>query len=84
MFSYIFLKLPTSKQVISSSATYPGDLEIFLGSYMHSPILSSPDNDGPILKGLKQFASIVPSHCNAMKQVKDLFYYTYERIVIYQ
>ncbi|KAK2579838.1 hypothetical protein KPH14_007523 [Odynerus spinipes] len=68
--NYIFSKLPPSKQVIASSATYPGDLETFLQLYMCSPVLASPDNDGPILLGLKQFVSVVTSHPNAMKQVQ--------------
>nr|XP_033339798.1 probable ATP-dependent RNA helicase DDX20 [Megalopta genalis] len=67
--NFIFSKLPLSKQVIASSATYPGDLETFLSTYMCSPVLTSPDNDGPILIGLKQFVAIVPFHPNAMKQV---------------
>ncbi|XP_076383415.1 uncharacterized protein LOC117228187 isoform X1 [Megalopta genalis] len=68
--NFIFSKLPLSKQVIASSATYPGDLETFLSTYMCSPVLTSPDNDGPILIGLKQFVAIVPFHPNAMKQVQ--------------
>ncbi|XP_047344123.1 probable ATP-dependent RNA helicase ddx20 [Vespa velutina] len=68
--NYIFSKLPVSKQVIASSATYLGDLESFLQMYMCSPILTSPDDDGPILVGLKQFVTVVPSHPCTMKQVK--------------
>ncbi|PBC32001.1 ATP-dependent RNA helicase [Apis cerana cerana] len=68
--NYIFSKLPLSKQVIASSATYPGDLEIFLQTYMCSPVLVSPNNNEPILIGLRQFVTIVPSHPNAMKQVQ--------------
>lgn len=68
--NYIFSKLPLNKQIIASSATYPGDLETFLQTYMCSPVVASPDNDEPILIGLKQFAAIVPSHPNAMKQVQ--------------
>ncbi|XP_076279914.1 uncharacterized protein LOC143208882 isoform X2 [Lasioglossum baleicum] len=37
---------------------------------MCSPVLTFPDNDGPILLGLKQFVAIVPFHPNAMKQVQ--------------
>ncbi|OAD58545.1 putative ATP-dependent RNA helicase DDX20 [Eufriesea mexicana] len=70
--NYIFSKLPLSKQVIASSATYPGDLEIFLQTYMCSPILASPDDNELTLIGLKQFVTIVPSHPNAMKQVDEL------------
>lgn len=69
IFSYIFSKLPLSKQIIASSATYPGDLEIFLQAYMCSPVLVSPDNNEPILVGLTQFITVVPSHPNVMKQV---------------
>ncbi|XP_076245512.1 uncharacterized protein LOC143186030 [Calliopsis andreniformis] len=68
--NYIFSKLPLSKQVIASSATYPGDLEAFLQTYMCSPVLTSPDNDGPILIGLRQFVAVVPFHPNTMKQVQ--------------
>ncbi|XP_043472818.1 probable ATP-dependent RNA helicase DDX20 [Leptopilina heterotoma] len=67
--NYIFCKLPTEKQIISSSATYPNDLEIFLSQYMSGPVLVSTDYDGPMLVGLKQFVVIVPHHPNAMKQV---------------
>ncbi|XP_032665556.1 uncharacterized protein LOC116841575 isoform X2 [Odontomachus brunneus] len=68
--NYIFSTLPLNKQVIASSATYPGDLETFLQMYMCSPVLTSPDLDGPILVGVKQFVVVVPSHLNAMKQVQ--------------
>lgn len=39
--------------------------------YMRAPLLSSPDDDGPILVGLRQFVIIVPYHPNAMKQVSN-------------
>nr|XP_012225417.1 PREDICTED: probable ATP-dependent RNA helicase DDX20 [Linepithema humile]XP_012225418.1 PREDICTED: probable ATP-dependent RNA helicase DDX20 [Linepithema humile] len=68
--NHIISKLPTNKQVIASSATYPGDLETFLQVYMSSPILVSPDLDGPILIGIKQFVAVVSVHPNSMKQVQ--------------
>ncbi|XP_046746318.1 uncharacterized protein LOC124411300 [Diprion similis] len=68
--NYIFSKLPVNKQVISCSATYPGDLESFLGRYMRSPILTSPNSDGPVLIGLRQFVAVVQQHPNAMRQVQ--------------
>ncbi|XP_026666874.1 uncharacterized protein LOC108633152 [Ceratina calcarata] len=68
--NYIFSKLPLNKQIIASSATYPGDLETFLQTYMCSPVVVSPDNDESILIGLRQFVTIVSSHPNAMKQVQ--------------
>ncbi|KAF7992852.1 hypothetical protein HCN44_005196 [Aphidius gifuensis] len=68
--NFIFSKLPENKQVISSSATYPGNLETFLKLYMRSPVLSTPDSDGPILLGLRQFVVIVKNHPNAMKQIQ--------------
>ncbi|KAG5309443.1 DDX20 helicase, partial [Acromyrmex insinuator] len=67
---YIFSKLPSSKQIIASSATYPGDLETFLQTYMSSPVLTSPNIDGPVLIGIKQFVAVVPTHPNMMKQVQ--------------
>ncbi|XP_043263181.1 uncharacterized protein LOC122403626 isoform X2 [Colletes gigas] len=67
--NYIFSKLALNKQVIASSATYPGDLETFLSRYMCSPILASP-GDGPLLVGLRQFVTVTASHPNAMKQVQ--------------
>ncbi|XP_071628546.1 uncharacterized protein [Temnothorax longispinosus] len=68
--NYIFSKLPSSKQIIASSATYPGDLETFLQTYMSSPVLTSPNIDGPILIGIRQFVAVVPAYPNAMKQVQ--------------
>ncbi|KAG5331273.1 DDX20 helicase, partial [Acromyrmex charruanus] len=68
--NYIFSKLPSSKQIIASSATYPGDLETFLQTYMSSPVLTSPNIDGPVLIGIKQFVVVVPTHPNMMKQVQ--------------
>ncbi|EGI66684.1 Putative ATP-dependent RNA helicase DDX20 [Acromyrmex echinatior] len=68
--NYIFSKLPSSKQIIASSATYPGDLETFLQTYMSSPVLTSPNIDGPVLIGIKQFVAVVPTHPNMMKQVQ--------------
>ncbi|KYM93324.1 putative ATP-dependent RNA helicase DDX20 [Atta colombica] len=59
-----------SKQIIASSATYPGDLETFLQTYMSSPVLTSPNIDGPVLIGIKQFVAVVPTHPNMMKQVQ--------------
>lgn len=72
-YSYIFSKLPCSKQVIASSATYPDDLETFLQAYMSSPVKTSPDDlHIPILIGIKQFVTVIPAHPNTMKQVFDL------------
>ncbi|KYN05567.1 putative ATP-dependent RNA helicase DDX20 [Cyphomyrmex costatus] len=68
--NYMFSKLPSKKQIIASSATYPGDLETFLQTYMSSPVLTSPNIDGPVLIGIKQFVAVVPTHPNAMKQVQ--------------
>ncbi|XP_015121965.1 probable ATP-dependent RNA helicase DDX20 [Diachasma alloeum] len=68
--NYIFAKLPKNKQIISSSATYPDDLELFLSTYMISPVLLTPDAKGSILMGLRQLIVIVPSHPNTMKQIQ--------------
>lgn len=74
--SFIFSKLPSSKQIIAASATYPGDLETFLQTYMSSPVLTSPNMDGPILVGIKQFVIVVPAYPNAMKQVFFLYLFS--------
>ncbi|XP_069701300.1 probable ATP-dependent RNA helicase DDX20 [Periplaneta americana] len=68
--NYIFSLLPTNKQMIASSATYPDELDVFLSRYMRSPTHVSPGPDGPVLLGLKQFVSIVRPHLNTMVQVK--------------
>ncbi|XP_066596815.1 uncharacterized protein [Prorops nasuta] len=68
--NYIFSKLPSNKQILASSATYPGDLENFLKTFMQTPMLVSPNHDGPILIGLRQFVTIVPAHPNTMKQIQ--------------
>ncbi|PSN56877.1 hypothetical protein C0J52_00654 [Blattella germanica] len=69
--SYIFSKLPESKQMIASSATYPGELDVFLSRYMRCPTHVSPGPEVPILLGLKQFVSVVQNHLNSMVQVKN-------------
>jgi len=74
LYSYIFSKLPSSKQIIASSATYPGDLETFLQTYMTSPMITSPNIDGPVLIGIKQFVTVVQTYPNAMKQVLFLYF----------
>ncbi|KAJ9599213.1 hypothetical protein L9F63_010297, partial [Diploptera punctata] len=68
--NYIFSKLPSSKQIIASSATYPGELEEFLSRYMRCPTHVSSGPKVPILLGLKQFVSVVKPHLNTMVQVK--------------
>ncbi|XP_063985753.1 probable ATP-dependent RNA helicase DDX20 [Diachasmimorpha longicaudata] len=68
--NFIFAKLPKNKQIISSSATYPDDLELFLSSYMISPTLLTPDAKDSILMGLRQLIVVVPFHPNIMKQIQ--------------
>ncbi|CAD6241280.1 GSCOCG00002613001-RA-CDS [Cotesia congregata] len=68
--NYIFSKLPTNKQVILSSATYPENITLFTTKYMRTPLVCLPDDRSPILLGLRQFVVIVPDHPNPMKRVE--------------
>jgi len=68
--SYIFSVLPTNKQMIALSATYPGKLDMFLSRYMRSPVHVNLGPAGPILLGLKQFVYIVRPHLNTMVQIR--------------
>nr|CAD7460251.1 unnamed protein product [Timema tahoe] len=67
---YIFWKLPDNKQMIAASATYPNSLEKAVSCYMRTPTHVSPNYDGPVLLGLRQFVMVVPAHTNVAAQVK--------------
>lgn len=68
--NWIYNQLPKRKQVMAVSATYPDDLDIFLGNYMLSPTHVSPDIKMPILLGIRQFYTVVKYHLNAIQQMK--------------
>nr|CAD7398066.1 unnamed protein product [Timema cristinae] len=68
--NYIFWKLPDNKQMIAASATYPNSLEKAVSCYMRTPTHVSPNYDGPVLLGLRQFVMVVPAHTNVAAQVK--------------
>nr|CAD7602691.1 unnamed protein product [Timema genevievae] len=68
--NYIFWKLPDNKQMIAASATYPNSLEKAVSCYMRTPTHVSPNYDGPVLLGLRQFVMVVPAHANVAAQVK--------------
>ncbi|KDR23297.1 putative ATP-dependent RNA helicase DDX20 [Zootermopsis nevadensis] len=68
--NYIFSVLSGNKQMIALSATYPGELDVFLSRYMRCPTRVSPGPGGPVLLGLRQFVSVVRPHLNTMVQIK--------------
>ncbi|CAH1959745.1 unnamed protein product [Acanthoscelides obtectus] len=55
----IYNSLPSKKQIITASATYPNSLEKYLSEYMVSPTFITAELGTPLLLGLKQFVSIV-------------------------
>lgn len=68
--NWIYNKLPKRKQVIAASATYPDNLDQFLANYMLSPTHVSPNIKMPVLLGIRQFYTTVPSHLNTIQQMK--------------
>ncbi|CAH1112445.1 unnamed protein product [Psylliodes chrysocephalus] len=54
----IYNSLPPKKQIITTSATYPNQLDEFLSKYMLSPTHINAEIDSPLLLGLKQFVVI--------------------------
>ncbi|CAG2056868.1 unnamed protein product, partial [Timema podura] len=56
--------------MIAASATYPNSLEKAVSCYMRTPTHVSPNYDGPVLLGLRQFVMVVPAHTNVAAQVK--------------
>lgn len=68
--NYIFSKLPTTKQLLALSATFPPELKNFLSRYMHNPLHVSPDETAVTLLGLRPFVTLVRSHPNPAAQVQ--------------
>uniref|UniRef100_A0A3Q3G0J0 RNA helicase n=1 Tax=Labrus bergylta TaxID=56723 RepID=A0A3Q3G0J0_9LABR len=60
--NWIFSSLPTNKQMLALSATYPESLAAHLTRYMNEPtfVRLNPSDMG--LKGLKQYYKLVQSH----------------------
>ncbi|CAH0546297.1 unnamed protein product [Brassicogethes aeneus] len=61
----IYNLLPDKKQMITTSATYPNDLEEFLSRYMLSPTHVTAELESPLLLGLKQFVKPM-KRCNTV------------------
>ncbi|CAG9833112.1 unnamed protein product [Diabrotica balteata] len=66
----IYNSLPTKKQIITTSATYPNQLEEFLSKYMLSPTHITAELESPLLLGLKQFVVVTKQYSNAAQQLK--------------
>nr|XP_055023856.1 probable ATP-dependent RNA helicase DDX20 [Misgurnus anguillicaudatus] len=60
--NWIFSSLPTNKQMLALSATYPESLAQYLSRYMREPTFVRLNPTDPGLLGLKQYYKIVPSH----------------------
>lgn len=67
--NYIYSKLPKRKQVLTLSATYTEELRKFLENYMQSPTHLTPEDNGTMLLGIKQFVTVVKEHINTNRQV---------------
>ncbi|CAG9862262.1 unnamed protein product [Phyllotreta striolata] len=66
----IYNSLPSKKQIITTSATYPNDLEEFLSKYMLSPTIINAEIDNPLLLGLKQFVALTKFSPSVPQQMK--------------
>ncbi|XP_028128439.1 probable ATP-dependent RNA helicase DDX20 [Diabrotica virgifera virgifera] len=66
----IYNSLPTKKQIITTSATYPNQLEEFLSKYMLSPTHITAELESPLLLGLKQFVVVTKPYSNVAQQLK--------------
>ncbi|KAJ8912037.1 hypothetical protein NQ315_000530, partial [Exocentrus adspersus] len=66
----IFNSLPDRKQVITTSATYPNELNTFLCKYMLSPTFIEVENDTPLLLGLKQYVKTTKPYTNAVQEIQ--------------
>jgi ATP-dependent RNA helicase DDX20 len=65
--------LPTNKQVLALSATYPPELAAIAEKFMRAPQHVRPGQDSQVLQGVQQFvlpveASPVPAKQNQVKQ----------------
>lgn len=60
--NWIYHKLPSSKQILAFSATYPEALAQLLATYMQSPTFIRLNAKNPALYGIKQFYEKTPFH----------------------
>lgn len=70
--NYIFSKLPSQKQIIMSSATYPEDVKILLNKYVQNAHHICPDTNN-LLLGIDQNIILVSSHINIETQTKNRY-----------
>ncbi|XP_022236392.1 uncharacterized protein LOC106475444 isoform X2 [Limulus polyphemus] len=60
--NWIYSCLPSNKQILALSATYPEKLAQLLTLYMRNPMFCRLNVDKPSLLGLKQFYKVTPYH----------------------
>ncbi|XP_044755063.1 pre-mRNA-processing ATP-dependent RNA helicase PRP5-like [Coccinella septempunctata] len=66
----IYKSLPQKKQIITTSATYPNNLENFLSKYMQAPTCVSSENETQLLLGLKQFIKEVQPSTTSAQEIR--------------
>ncbi|CAG9761617.1 unnamed protein product [Ceutorhynchus assimilis] len=66
----IYNTLPSHKQIIMCSATYPEQMQTFLEQYMLSPVTVSVELETPLLLGLKHYVRLLKSTLNVVQQTK--------------
>lgn len=67
--NWIFSSLPSRKQILALSATYPEELSKFLALYMETPVYVRINSKDPALLGITQCFRSTPYH--PMLQVRD-------------
>lgn len=65
----IYNSLPERKQMITTSATYPNELNTLLSNYMISPTHITAELETPLLLGLLQFVYPIPANSNIVQQM---------------
>ncbi|XP_056634689.1 probable ATP-dependent RNA helicase DDX20 [Diorhabda sublineata] len=66
----IYNSLPSKKQIIATSATYPDQLKELLSEYMLSPTQVTTEIHSPLLLGLKQFVTIINQSFSSVQIMK--------------
>lgn len=66
----IYNSLPSKKQIITTSATYPNQLKELLSEYMLSPTQVTTEINSPLLLGLKQFVAVTSQSFSSVQMMK--------------
>ncbi len=66
----IFNQLPTTKQVMAVSATYPTELAALIERYMKNPVHVRLGQDSQVLEGMTQYACRLPGSTSSHRVQK--------------